>query len=121
MLCETIAVPTRQRQSTLALKKLEKLSDELATAEHASEATTKKVQRARGTTRSVKRDVRRELLAVRTVRKRKVSKAQYTKDGRNKAAVELGKKGGAARARTMTPKQRSSLATKAANTRWKAL
>ena len=119
MLWETIAVPTSQRQSNLALKKLEKLSDELETAKHASETTTKEVQHARHTTQSVKRDVQRELHAARTVRKRKGSKARYTKDGRNKAAVELGKKGGAARARTMTPKQRSSLATKAANTRWK--
>jgi hypothetical protein len=41
---------------------------------------------------------------------------------KNQAAVELGKlggkKGGAARAASLTPKQRSEIAKKAANKRW---
>jgi hypothetical protein len=43
-------------------------------------------------------------------------------EGKNPAAVELGrlggKKGGKARAETLTPKQRSEIAKKAAATRW---
>lgn len=38
--------------------------------------------------------------------------------GKNKAAVELGKKGGAARAKKLTKKQRSEIAKKAARSRW---
>ncbi len=40
-------------------------------------------------------------------------------DGKNKAAVELGRKGGKARAAKMTPEQRSEIAKKAAASRWK--
>ena len=36
-------------------------------------------------------------------------------DGKDKAAVSLGKRGGAARAKSMTPKQRSEIAKKAAS------
>ena len=39
-------------------------------------------------------------------------------DGKNKAAVELGRKGGQARAKKLTPEQRSEIARKAAKTRW---
>ena len=39
-------------------------------------------------------------------------------DGKNKAAVELGRKGGMARAKKMTPKQRTDVARKAAQARW---
>ena len=39
-------------------------------------------------------------------------------DGKNKAAQALGKLGGAARAKSMTAKQRKEVATKAAKTRW---
>lgn len=39
-------------------------------------------------------------------------------DGKNKAAQELGKKGGAARAASMTPERRSEIARKAAEKRW---
>lgn len=39
-------------------------------------------------------------------------------DGKNKAAKALGKLGGAARAKSMTAKQRKEIATKAAKTRW---
>ena len=40
-------------------------------------------------------------------------------DGKSKAAKELGRKGGAARAKKLTPEQRKEIAIKAANTRWK--
>lgn len=39
-------------------------------------------------------------------------------DGKNQAAVELGRKGGAARAKKLTPEQRSEIAKKAAAKRW---
>ena len=41
-------------------------------------------------------------------------------DGKNKAAQALGKLGGAARAKSMTAKQRKDIAKKAASTRWEA-
>ncbi len=41
-----------------------------------------------------------------------------TDDGKNKAAVELGRKGGQARAKSLTAKQRSEIAKKAAAKRW---
>ncbi len=40
-------------------------------------------------------------------------------DGKNAAAVALGKKGGAARAKAMTPERRAEIAKKAASKRWK--
>ncbi|MPY72894.1 MAG: RNA-binding protein [Alphaproteobacteria bacterium] len=39
-------------------------------------------------------------------------------DGKNKAAVELGRKGGAARAKSLSKKRRAEIARKAAATRW---
>lgn len=39
-------------------------------------------------------------------------------DGKNKAAVELGRKGGQARAKRLTPEQRTEIARKAAAKRW---
>ena len=39
-------------------------------------------------------------------------------DGKDKAAQELGRKGGAARAKKMTPVQRTEIARKAAVKRW---
>jgi hypothetical protein len=39
-------------------------------------------------------------------------------DGKSAAAAELGRKGGAARARKMTPEQRSAAAKKASAKRW---
>ena len=38
--------------------------------------------------------------------------------GKDKAAVELGRKGGKARAEKLTPKRRQEIARKAAKTRW---
>jgi hypothetical protein len=42
-----------------------------------------------------------------------------TDDGKDKAAVSLGKRGGAARAKKMTEQRRSEIARDAANSRWK--
>ena len=39
-------------------------------------------------------------------------------EGKNKAAVELGRKGGKARAKKLSKKQRVDIARKAAKTRW---
>ena len=43
---------------------------------------------------------------------------ETTDDGKNKAAVELGRKGGQARAAKMTPEQRAKIARNAAKARW---
>jgi hypothetical protein len=40
-------------------------------------------------------------------------------DGKDPAAKALGKKGGAARAKSMTPERRAEIAKKAARSRWK--
>jgi hypothetical protein len=42
-----------------------------------------------------------------------------TEDGKNAAAVALGRMGGKARAEGMTAKKRSEIAKKAARTRWR--
>lgn len=42
-----------------------------------------------------------------------------TDDGKDKAAVSLGRRGGKARAASTTAKQRSDIAKKAASARWK--
>ena len=42
-----------------------------------------------------------------------------TDDGKDKAAVSLGKRGGEARARSLTGDERQRIAKKAAKTRWK--
>ncbi len=39
-------------------------------------------------------------------------------DGKNKAAVELGRKGGKARAEKLSPEHRAEIARKAARKRW---
>lgn len=41
-----------------------------------------------------------------------------TEDGKSKAAVELGRKGGLARAESLSAKKRRDIAKKAAKTRW---
>ncbi len=43
---------------------------------------------------------------------------ETTEDGKNKAAVELGRKGGKARAAKMTPERRREIARRAAAARW---
>jgi hypothetical protein len=42
-------------------------------------------------------------------------------DGKDPAAVALGKKGGAARAKSMTPERRTKVAKKAAAKRWRKI
>jgi seryl-tRNA synthetase len=114
----TMAVPERQSVTPAAFKKLERLSDQLDTASDASETTTKELQHARRTAKNVTRDLHLQQRSDDTTSKRKRSKDHSTEDGRSKAAVELGRKGGAARAKTLTRRQRSTLARKAARTRW---
>ena len=46
--------------------------------------------------------------------------ANTVDDGKDPAAVELGRKGGTARGRSLTPPERANAARKAARTRWKA-
>ncbi len=43
---------------------------------------------------------------------------ETTEDGKSKAAVELGRKGGKARAAKMTPERRAEIARAAAAKRW---
>ncbi len=43
---------------------------------------------------------------------------ELTDDGKNKAAVELGRKGGAARAKALSKKRRAEIAREAAKKRW---
>ena len=45
---------------------------------------------------------------------------EFEDDGKDPAAKALGAKGGKARAKKLTPEQRSEIARKAAVTRWKA-
>ena len=47
-----------------------------------------------------------------------IEETTKTDDGKNKAAQELGRKGGQARAKSLTKKQRSEIAKKAAAKRW---
>jgi hypothetical protein len=42
-----------------------------------------------------------------------------TEDGKSKAAVELGRKGGVARARALSTRKRRDIAKKAAEARWR--
>jgi hypothetical protein len=44
---------------------------------------------------------------------------ERTEDGKSKAAVELGRKGGLARAKSVSAKRRKQIAEKAAASRWK--
>jgi hypothetical protein len=43
-----------------------------------------------------------------------------TEDGKSKAAVELGRKGGAARAKNLSAKKRREIAKRAATARWRS-
>lgn len=49
-----------------------------------------------------------------------ITEAEAVDDGKDPAAKALGKKGGAARAKSLTPAQRSDIAKKAAAKRWKS-
>ena len=43
-----------------------------------------------------------------------------TEDGKSKAAVELGRKGGAARAKSLSARRRREIAKRAADARWRS-
>jgi hypothetical protein len=47
-----------------------------------------------------------------------IEESETTEDGKNKAAVELGRKGGTARAKSLSMKRRREIAKQAARTRW---
>jgi hypothetical protein len=48
-----------------------------------------------------------------------INDSSVSKDGKNKAAVELGRKGGTARAKALSPRKRREIAKTAAASRWK--
>ena len=48
-----------------------------------------------------------------------IEESGMTDDGKSKAAVELGRKGGRARAAALSTKRKRQIAKKAAKTRWK--
>ena len=48
-----------------------------------------------------------------------IEESGQTDDGKNKAAVELGRKGGKARAQSLSGKKRREIAKKAASARWR--
>lgn len=48
-----------------------------------------------------------------------IKEPDTTEDGKNKAAVELGRKGGKARATKLSSSKRKAIARKAAESRWK--
>lgn len=57
--------------------------------------------------------------AVRIARIATGEEDDLTEDGKDKAAVSLGRRGGKARAERMDPKRRAEIAKKAAAKRWK--
>jgi len=63
-------------------------------------------------------DVISKAVHVVKIAKREIDDAR-TEDGKSKAAVELGRKGGAARARALSKTRRRAIAKKAAAARWK--
>ncbi len=48
-----------------------------------------------------------------------IEESGQTEDGKNKAAVELGRKGGQARAEGLSARKRREIAQKAASVRWR--
>lgn len=48
-----------------------------------------------------------------------IDESSQTETGKSKAAVELGRKGGAARSKSLSAKKRREIAQKAATVRWK--
>jgi 2-keto-3-deoxy-6-phosphogluconate aldolase len=49
-----------------------------------------------------------------------IQESEATQDGRSKAAVELGRRGGLARAKAVSKAQRAEIARRAAKARWAA-
>lgn len=48
-----------------------------------------------------------------------IDESAATEDGKSKAAVELGRKGGVARAKSLSTRKRREIAKKAAHARWR--
>ena len=48
-----------------------------------------------------------------------IEESGQTEDGKNRAAVELGRRGGLARAKSMSKARRTEIARRAARKRWK--
>jgi len=49
-----------------------------------------------------------------------IEESTQTNDGKNKAAVELGRKGGTARAKNLSARRRREIAKRAAGARWRS-
>ena len=49
-----------------------------------------------------------------------IEESTQTDDGKNKAAVELGRKGGTARAKSLSARRRREIAKRAAGARWRS-
>ena len=64
------------------------------------------------------RDVVGNAVHVMKIATGEIEESETDDNGKNKAAVELGRKGGQARAKKLTAKQRSEIAKKAAAKRW---
>lgn len=65
-------------------------------------------------------DVVRNAVTAMKIATGEIEELDVTDDGKNKAAVELGRKGGLARAKSTTKADRVRIARKAARARWKA-
>jgi len=48
-----------------------------------------------------------------------IDESEVREDGKNRAAVELGRRGGKARADALSSRKRAEIATKAAKARWR--
>ena len=64
-------------------------------------------------------DVIRNAVHVMRLATGEISESDQTDEGKNKAAVELGRKGGVARAKSISKTKRIEIARKAAKKRWK--
>lgn len=64
-------------------------------------------------------DVASNAVRVMKIATGEIDEAGTTEDGRSKAAIELGRKGGLARKKALTKAERIRIATKAAKAKWK--
>ena len=76
-------------------------------------------QSPRSEKRPVKVNARTAMIAKVATREIKDDAPTPESDGKNPAAVALGRKGGLARAEAMSAKRRSEIARKAAKSRWR--
>ena len=65
------------------------------------------------------RDVISNAVHVMKIATGEIEESPLTDDGKNKAAVELGRKGGLARAKSISKTERVKIAKKAAKARWR--